>query len=267
MEIRIGCSSWTSPAWNGRFYPPGLPEGERISHYAKYFDTVEVDATYYAAPNPYVVRGWAKKTPPEFRFALKITRDLIDPRAPAPPEKLREFVATAELLGDRLGPILLQFPPWFRPGTAGRSLEFLLGRLAALPKGPRYAVELRDAGWFRGETAEALYRRLGDGGIALCWSSLNYVDVPPVATVPWAYVRFIGDHTSIPAEVHGELRADKTEEMRRWAGRLRAAEVESAFAFFNNHFAGYAPASANLFRQEMGLPALEHSAGGQRRLD
>ncbi|MGI0052640.1 MAG: DUF72 domain-containing protein, partial [Thermoplasmata archaeon] len=84
-EIRVGCSSWTSPSWNGRFYPAGTRDGDRLAFYARYFDSVEVDSTYYAAPNPFVVRGWARKTPEAFRFALKVPRDLLDPRSPARP--------------------------------------------------------------------------------------------------------------------------------------------------------------------------------------
>ncbi|HEV2316703.1 MAG TPA: DUF72 domain-containing protein [Thermoplasmata archaeon] len=255
-EYRIGCSSWTSPAWSGRFYPPGLADGDRLAFYARYFDAVEVDSSYYGAPNPYVVRGWARKTPESFRFTLKMTRDLLDPKSEPKPEQLQRFVDSAQRLGPKLGAILLQFPPWFRPGRSweagtGAMLERLVRNL---PSGPRYSVELRDAGWYSESMRPQLVRLLGDRQIASCWSSLTYVDIPPLRTAPWAYLRFIGDHETVPAEVHGEIRVDRTKETRQWAEHLRASEMESAFAFFNNHFAGYAPSSANLFRAELGLP-------------
>lgn len=272
-ELWTGCSSWTSPAWNGRFYPRGIPDGDRLAFYARYFDTVEVDSTYYAAPNSFVVRGWARKTPERFRFSLKMPRHLLDPKRPVEEGALAEFVENAQLLGGKLGPIVMQFAPWFRaPRSTGVGNAAQLDRLLrALPGRAQYAVELRDAGWFRPEMAAWLTDRLVEEKVALVWSSLTFLEVPPIRTTDWAYLRFIGDHETVPAGQHGELRVDRTAETRRWASRLKEAEVESAFAYFNNHFAGYGPASANIFQVEMGLPALklpseEASPGAPDRL-
>lgn len=267
MRLRIGCSSWTSPAWSGRFYPSDLADGERLGFYARFFDCVEVDSTYYAAPNPHVVRAWERKTPDGFLFALKVPRDLLDPKKPPPEKALGEFVETAQLLERKLGPILLQLPPWFKPSKtigAGTS-AFLTNVLGHLPPGPRYSVELRDAGWFHGEAGDLVASELRRRGMALCWSVLNYVDVPPVRTVDWTYVRFIGDHRSIPAERHGEIRADRTEVTRTWAHRITMADLVEADVFFNNHFAGYAPDSANLLRTELGLPKIDLPVGPTAR--
>ena len=254
-EVRTGTSSWTSEAWWGRVYPEGTPPADRLALYARLFDCVEVDATYYTVPPHRMVEGWYARTPAEFLFALKLTRELLDPKKPVNAEKLQAFVTAAQILQEKLGPILLQFPPWVKPG---RSTFFLSELLKVLPSGPTYAVELRDAGWYAGETRERLLRDLRDRQIALAWSSLNYVEIPPEVTSDQIYLRFIGDHTSIPAETHGEVRADRTVETRRWADRLRArsSEVRRALVFFNNHYAGFAPESVNLFRELMGLPAV-----------
>jgi uncharacterized protein YecE (DUF72 family) len=248
--VRIGCSSWTSEAWWGTVYPPGIPDGERLRHYARRFDTVEVDSTYYRPPSPYLVRGWAAKTPPGFLFALKMTRDLLDPKTPVDPPAVRAFTDASRLLGEKLGPILLQFPPWVKPGRAERFLGELLD---VLDPELRYAVELRDAGWFSGEVFASLLDELRRRRIALAWSFLTYVDVPPELTTDFVYLRFIGDHETVPAEVHGAIRIDRSAETRRWADRLkeRIREVRQAFVFFNNHFAGFAPDSAELFRREL----------------
>jgi uncharacterized protein YecE (DUF72 family) len=262
--VRIGCSSWTSEAWWGKFYPPGISEGDRLSRYARVFDTVEVDSTYYRTPTARLVAGWRVKTPEEFRFTLKLTRDSLDPKVPVDRAKLAEFTDAAKQLGGKLGPILLQFAPWVRPG---RSVAFLRSLLDALDPGLRYAVELRDAGWFVGEPWDILRRELTARRIALAWSYLTYVDVPPELTADFVYLRFIGDHTTIPSEVHGELRADRSQETRLWAGRLKARldDVREAFVFFNNHFAGFAPASADLFRAEMGITPVDLSQIGAAR--
>ncbi|MCI4349705.1 MAG: DUF72 domain-containing protein [Thermoplasmata archaeon] len=262
VEVRVGCSSWTSPAWSGRFYPEGIPDGERLAYYARWFDAVEVDTTYYRPPSPFMVRAWDRKTPENFLFTIKMWRDLLDPKKPEKEGEAAGFVETAQLLGGKLGAILLQFAPWFRaPKTPGTGTgAFLERRLASLPEGPRYAVELREAGWFRGDSLAWLRRTLEERGVASCWSSLTYVDVPALRTADWGYLRFIGDHTTIPAEVHGEIRVDRLEEIRRWVRELRGADLRSALAFFNNHFAGYAPFSVNHFRVALDLPPIEFPA-------
>lgn len=256
-RLRVGCSSWTSEAWWGRVYPRDLPPGDRLAHYATLFDTVEVDASYYRDPGTYLVRRWAKATPPGFVFAMKFPRELLDPKVKVDPEKVALFESHARELGPKLGPVLLQFPPWVRPGRAERFLADLLGRL---DPSIRHAVELRDAGWFLGATREALLRDLADRRIALAWSYLTYVAVPPELTTDFVYLRFIGDHTTVPEDQHGTVRVDRRAETELWAGRVRAVleRIDNAFAFFNNHFAGFAPASVNLFRETVGLPFVRY---------
>jgi uncharacterized protein YecE (DUF72 family) len=263
-EIRTGTSSWTSEAWWGRVYPEGTPSAERLGLYARLFDCVEVDATYYSLPVRRMVEAWYARTPPEFLFTLKVTRDLLDPKKPVDAEKLRGFVDAAQTLREKLGPLLLQFPPWVKPG---RSTQFLWDLLSSLPEGPRYAVELRDAGWYSGETQDRLLREFRDRQVILTWSSLNYVEIPPELTSDQVYLRFIGDHTSIPADTHGEIRADRGADTQRWAERLRrvSSDLQRALVFFNNHYAGFAPESVNLFRELMGLPTVPYGRYVDRR--
>jgi uncharacterized protein YecE (DUF72 family) len=261
---RIGCSSWTSDAWWDRVYPKHLKDGDRLAWYAKLWDTVEVDSTYYRDPGPFLFRRWASVTPDGFLFALKFPRDLLDPKKRSDQGKITEFLSNAVLLGPKLGPILLQFPPWVKPGRASGFLEDVL---AALDPRLRYAVELRDAGWFSGETFVALQRSLADRRVALAWSYLTYVEVPAAITSDFVYLRFIGDHDTIPAETHGEIRVDHSTEIRTWAGRFRdalRANAQEGFAFFNNHFEGMAPASVNRFRVELGMEPVRYEASRDR---
>jgi uncharacterized protein YecE (DUF72 family) len=270
-DVRIGCSSWTSEAWWERLYPRSLSDGERLGWYARLYPTVEVDSTFYALPRAFLSDRWRRTTPDGFLFAAKMTRDLLDRKAAIDPGKLEPFREALRPLKEKLGPILLQFPPSFRPSKDARFLEELL---AALPKGPRYAVELRDPGWFSSDTLPKLTAALADRAIALAWSYLTYVDVPPEVTADFLYVRFIGDHTTVPSTVHGEVRVDRSEATRRWAERVRERmdDVERIFVFFNNHFAGFAPESVNRFREEMDLPPVAYAPPpmadrAQQRLD
>ncbi|MCI4355746.1 MAG: DUF72 domain-containing protein [Thermoplasmata archaeon] len=255
-ELRVGCSSWTSEAWNGRLYPPGLPPGQRLPYYARFFDTVEVDATYYAIPARAMVRGWAQRTPDSFQFALKLSRELMEPGKPLDDGKVEAFLAAAAALGPKLTGVVAQFPPSFRPpkdgneGAAGQ-LERLVTRLA--PHVP-LAIELRDKGWFQGARAKWLAAHFAEHDAALAWSSLTFLDVPDLLTTNRIYLRFIGDHTTIPESSLGETRVDRTAELQKWADSVqrRLDEVDRALVFFNNHFMGYAPASADSFLRMMG---------------
>jgi uncharacterized protein YecE (DUF72 family) len=268
-SVRVGCSSWTSEAWWGRVYPKGIADGERLTVYARLFDTVEVDSTYYRSPARAVVQGWRRKTPDGFLFTLKFPRDLLDPKLAVDRKAIDGFLESARALGPKLGPILLQFPPWVKPG---RATTFLSALLEALDPTLRYSVELRDRGWYEGETWSGLRRELSERRVSLAWSYLTYLDIPPEVTTDFVYLRFIGDHTTVPEEVHGEVRVDRSAETRRWAERLRQRQdaIESSFVFFNNHYAGFAPASVNEFREAMGMPPVDvgrYARGAQRLED
>ncbi|MCI4328360.1 MAG: DUF72 domain-containing protein, partial [Thermoplasmata archaeon] len=100
-------------------YPLGLPPVERLAYYAKFFDTVEVDATFYAIPARSMVRGWARRTPESFRFALKLPRELLERDHPLDEAKVESFLGAAAELGPKLSGVVAQFPPSFRPPKSG----------------------------------------------------------------------------------------------------------------------------------------------------
>ena len=73
-NLRLGTSSWSSEDWVGVFYRPGTPTANFLGEYARHFDTVEVDSTYYRSPSPPMVKNWRERTPPGFLFAAKFPR-------------------------------------------------------------------------------------------------------------------------------------------------------------------------------------------------
>src|SRR5271155_3429458 len=123
-ELRIGTCAFTASGWNGAFYPKGMKATDCLSFYAERFDTVEIDSTFYGCPAPKTVSNWNQKTPPGFIFSVKVPQSikhekiLVDCQ-----EEFVTFVQTMELLGDKLVPIVFQFPrfdkfqwmkSWFR---------------------------------------------------------------------------------------------------------------------------------------------------------
>ncbi len=225
----VGCSGWSYPGWRGVVYPPGLPPSQWLGYYAARFSTVEVNSTFYRLPKPETFQAWAARAPVGFRFALKVSGLGTHRLKLRDPERwLAPHLARALLLGDHLGPQLVQLPPRW-----GRDLERLEGFLAAAPRELQWAVEVRDRSWLSPETFELL----GRYGAALCVHDL-LPGHPWVRTAGWSYVRFHGPRP----------------EAERYAGQYGparlarpAATIESwledgcpVYAYFNNDVGGAA---------------------------
>ncbi len=270
-NLLVGTSSFSTDDWRGGFYPPDLAPSDYLSWYARTFHTVEIDATWYALPSAHTVRSWASKVPDGFIFSLKvpkvITHDLGLENCRA---ELQTFLARLEPLGARRGPLLLQFP-YIAKGQDAEEYETgreFLRRLAAflplLPAGGQYVVEVRNAKWVAAPLLDLLRRR----GVALALTA--YYTMPGAAqlfrgpdpvTAPFGYIRFLGNHRQMDRLVReareggtrakdwGELIVDRTRETADWVeiGRQLIRRQEGVFAYFNNHFAGYAPGSVELF--------------------
>lgn len=278
--VRFGTSSFSWTDWVGPFYPPGTPPGEFLRYYATQFDTVEVDATYYAIPAERVVAGWLAKTPPGFRLAAKFPRTIVhgggsrqpDPRRVLEPDATYAerdlFLSTMSLLGDRLGPLVLQFPFFAQSAFATPEpfLERLDRFLGDLPREHAYAVEVRNADWLAPPLAQLL-RRHGAGLVVVDQEWMPHGDRVArwmdVVTGPFAYVRLLGDRRAIEAITTTWEREviDQGESLERWAALLAAFASRGVptFVFANNHYAGHAPATVrrleSLYRARTGLPA------------
>ena len=231
---------------------------------------MECDATFYRIPSAKTVDGWRDRTPPGFLFAAKLPQEithekgLIDCATP-----LRGFLAVMERLGDKLGPILAQFAYVAKGKDAAECAsgalfcERLASFLALWPEERKLAVEVRNATWI----APPLLTLLRERGIALALSAYYTMPAPEKLftgpdprTTDLSYVRFIGDHRKMDALVAklkaerrragewSEIAVDRTAEMKRWVTALKTRARGPVLAYFNNHYAGFAPGSARLFR-------------------
>ncbi|HLF06261.1 MAG TPA: DUF72 domain-containing protein, partial [Thermoplasmata archaeon] len=266
-EIRTGSAAWTHPHWRGRVYPESLGDHQLLKHYSTLWDFVEVDSSYYSVPSLAMAEGWRKKTPPGFVFAMKFPRDFLHPRARLDLDLMYRFFEAARALGDKLGPILLQFSPGVDPRD-GR--EFLPALFDQLEMDLRYVVELRETSWFDGENLVWLRKELKERSFALCWSYLTYVEVPPEVTTDFVYARFMGDHETLKEKDLGELRLDRSDVMDEWAARIKVREddVSRTFLVFSDQFEGFAPESMNRFRVKVGMPEVDfRGAAGSRAPD
>lgn len=243
--LRLGTQGFAFDDWIGPFYPPGTAKGEFLERYAEHFSTVEIDSTFYGTPRPAVVRGWATRTPPGFVFAAKFPREITHDRKLVEAEDAAaEFVAVMQLLGDKLGPLTLQFAFDFSPAEFDR----LAGFLDRLPTGPRYAVEVRDRRWLTPALAGALSAR----GAALVLQDLYYMPKIDWLTANFTVIRWLGRRSDI--ERFDRLQIDRSKELAPWVGRVRRfleAGVD-VFGYFNNHYAGHSPASVRQFEALVG---------------
>src|SRR5580704_8137892 len=132
-EIRLGTSSFMADGWNGSFFPKGMKSAEYRSYYSRRFDTVEVDSTFYRCPTIEAVNNWALKTPPGFIFSLKIPRTITHEKVLVECDKeFEEFISTVQVLDDKLGPMVFQFP-YFNDSIFSSNVQFV-ARLQAFFK-------------------------------------------------------------------------------------------------------------------------------------
>ena len=179
----VGCSGWNYRDWRGRVYPEKLSQRRWFEHYARLFDTVEINNTFYRLPPVSTVDAWAAQAPSHFVYALKLGqfgshRKKLRDAAQWVPNHLNRV----ERLGAHLGPTLVQLPPRWR-----RNVERLDEFLGFAPAHLRWAVELRDPSWLHDGVFDVLRRH----GAALCIHDM-LPDHPWVTTTDWLYVRFHG---------------------------------------------------------------------------
>ncbi|MCX8071242.1 MAG: DUF72 domain-containing protein [Candidatus Binatia bacterium] len=219
--IRIGCSGWQYTGWRGIFYPQTLPTTEWFSFYARTFDTVEINNTFYRMPTPEVVARWREMAPPGFLFAVKANRFFTHRKKLREVSRtLEQFCHTLAELGDHLGPILYQLPPRW-----SCDLERLSAFLAELPAGYIHAFEFRHPSWF----IPAVQQLLAEVGATFVVHDFPGLRVPRVSVGPAVYLRFHGPLTGYAGR-YSRVR------LRRWARWLRsqARRGKRCFAYFNN---------------------------------
>ena len=268
--IRWGTSSWSDKSWVGSFYPPGTKPADYLPVYATQFDTVEVDATYYGVPAEPMVAGWERKLPDGFVLSGKFPRTIVhggedwqpNPARVLVPEAVQEetdlFLERMRLLGEKCGPLVLQFP-WFSR-RAPLPFEVFLERLDAylerLPDDLRYAVEVRNRDWLN----DALVATLRRHRTALVLSELVNMPHPAdvarrldVWTTDFGYCRLIGDRkaTERVSKTFDRVFMDKERELSRWSTLLTDAlgTVPVVYVYANNHYAGHGPATIRRLRE------------------
>lgn len=239
-RARIGTSGYQYDHWRGTFYPEELPRARWFEHYARHFDAVEINNTFYRLPSAATFKAWRDAAPRGFLYALKFSRYGSHMKClKSPAATIAKFVRPASGLKDHLGPILVQLKPRWSVDVDR------LRRFLERTRGTRWAVEFRDRSWLCGPVFDLLRKH----NAALCVHDM-LDDHPYEITADWVYLRFHGDHYrgSYSPQFLADLAA-------RIAGHL--ADGLDVFAFFNNDAEGQAARNAldlKSFLDPTGLP-------------
>jgi uncharacterized protein YecE (DUF72 family) len=256
-NLYVGTVSWSKQDWVGSFYPADLKASQFLETYSHNFRTVEIDSTFYSVPGRSIVAGWRDRTPPGFVFATKIPRVITHQKILRDcRDELSGFLTVMEPLGDKLGPLLLQFPYFNRTAFASREQfeKLLRPFLRSLPKEFRFAIEIRNKNWISWDFLELL-REHSVGFVLLAQAWMPSIDTLAKAldlvTGDFCYVRFMGDRKALESKMErfDKVIEDKTDEMKIWAGELKkiAGNGTRTYTYFSNYYAGYGPGSAKLF--------------------
>lgn len=271
--IHVGTSGWSYPkgegTWKGFFYPPG--KYSELEYYSRFFNAVEVNSSFYRPPAPAYTANWVKQTPRDFLFTIKLWQKFTHPDmyraatgeyAVISQEDVDLFMRGIKPLYDagKLGVLLAQFPPGFKNGERGRRI---LRAVINAFRRYRLAVELRDRSW---SDDEHTARLLEENNVSWVWidepkfSTSIATELPVTSDI--AYFRFHGRNRQTWWQGDSETRYRylySTEEISGLAAKVKAASAQTrlTYAFFNNHWQGYAPRNAVAMKKALRLPFRE----------
>jgi len=252
-KILIGPAGWSYKDWKGIVYPPDAgSKFDPLEYLANYFDTIEINSSFYGPPTPSTTKSWVNRVArnPDFVFTAKLHQVFTHERGKATDEDEKAFRKGMEPLADagKLGALLLQFPWSFKNTDEERAyLMKLLSRF----KDYRQVLEVRHSSW----NTSAIYEMLEAKGVGICNidQPLFSKSIKPSALTTSAvgYVRLHGRN-------YGSWFREKAprderynylyspDELEPWIVRIRevAAETKETYVITNNHFRGKAVVNA-----------------------
>jgi len=220
--IWVGTSGYNYPEWKGSFYPEKLPAAKMLPYYAERFPTVEINYTFYRAPNEKILQGWDAATPEQFKLTLKAPKRIThDARLRDCGDRVRQFLETAAVLGPKLGALLFQLPPNLK-----KDLALFDAFLETFPPRVCAAFEFRHVSWLDDE----IYSRLRARNLALCVADSEKLSTPVEVTADYAYFR-LRDEGYGPADIE------------RWARVIaeRTSQCRDIYVYFKHEESGKGP--------------------------
>ncbi|MCL7413083.1 MAG: DUF72 domain-containing protein [ANME-2 cluster archaeon] len=241
-KLHMGTMGWSYDFWKGNLYPEGSEH--LLTEYAKNFDTVEINTTFYRIPSRNTVRKWTEETPDGFIFSAKLPRKITHvKRLQDCQEEFEVFLEHMSLLGNKRGPMLIQLPPGFVPEMSGTLNDFL----ADLPEG-RFAVEVRNKKWLD----EKFYGLLREHAVALVLLDHPWMPEMNMITADFTYIRWAGDRKKVKGTL-GTVEKDRRKEIKDWAVKIKGFLDDSVevFGYFSKYYSGYPPGDVRMLSDSM----------------
>ena len=283
VKVYIGTSGWSYPkgegTWTGYFYPPG--KINELEYYSQFFNTVEINSSFYRPPNPGYVYNWVRRVPEGFLFTVKLWQKFTHPKmykeatgeeAVISQRDVDIFKQSIEPLVKygKLGALLAQFPPSFKNDHYGKQiLNAVIGTFGQY----RLAVELRHRSWSDDKETATLLKEN--------YASWVQIDEPKFKTsvaeglpitADMIYFRFHGRNAEMWWKGNTETRYKylySQEEVNELADKVKSLteKAKLAFVLFNNHWQAYAPRNAVDMQKALQLPFKELSTQKQLNLE
>jgi uncharacterized protein YecE (DUF72 family) len=214
-RIFVGVGGWTYEAWRGVFYPPDLPRKRELEFASRKLTSIEINGTFYRTQSKASFAKWREETPEDFVFSVKAPRFAVSRRTPeeARDSITRFFASGVMALGDRLGPILWQFPP-----TRKFDVEFFDAFLALLPKEIdgrviRHAIEVRHESFVCAAFVEQARRH----GVAIVLAGDSKYPLIADVTADFIYARIMGTSEKHALGYSPKMLAQWAARAKRWA--------------------------------------------------
>lgn len=242
QKFLLGTSGWAHRDWVGTFYPQEMPAGEYLTAYARQFNTVEIEHTFFEMPTRQTVRSWYRRTPEHFLFSPCLPRQITHvQRLHGVQNLLEDFLAIIVDLGSKLGPLLMQMPEDFR-STEHAALESFL---PLLPRDQQFAIEFRHGSWLKDPTFRLLE------AYQVAWVVVDAPFLPRVlqVTAPCAYIRWHGR-----PGYQMRRQVDPATALHPWIPLLRelGRQAQSVYGYVHNRFSGYAPRDCQILQELLG---------------
>lgn len=261
-HIRIGTCAWTYDDWRGSLYPADLPKSEWLEFYARVFNAVEIDSTFYGAPDDQTILRWAEVTPASFRFVCKLPREITHVcKLHDCSAQLTAFLKSIEPLATKMQVILVQLPPSFAPKDGKTALRSFVKQL---PRDFRYAIEFRNPGWHRPQII-SLLEKFRIGWVWADTTPLNERNLAPFEFLPltadFIYLRLLGDYATkydrdgLFVHRYDKLLWKREAALESWSVKIQRhlGEVRHVWAFVSNHYEGFAPETGQRLAARFGL--------------
>jgi uncharacterized protein YecE (DUF72 family) len=229
---------WSYNFWLNNFYPADSKSENFLEEYAKHFNTVEVNSSFYRVPSVSTLENWKNQTPTDFLFSVKAPKKITHEKMAENPDYLDYFLNNVSHLGSKLGPILFQFPPSFKPNM----FDSLKNLVSVLPKNHRYALEVRNRSWF----GDRFYTFLEENKIALVLGDSPWLHKVEQVTADFTYFRWEGNRKQIKGTM-GKVEKVRSNDTEEWAEKIRAfPDGTEVFGYFSKYYSGHPPTDAKL---------------------